>query len=184
MLNFEVRAKAYKIGIYRDIDILRLAEYENITTCEELTEYLDESYRENINVHMLLRRAKRRKAMRENRIIVYYADGEYMPTDEELTTWAKQLLLKMVAWKGNAGETTYSRESREDYNKHAAYVIDTLLRHFDFFALEEFLTEECKDDLEDYFEEAHEREIAENREQTLGELENEEYARTVYGGLR
>lgn len=57
MIDTKVRAKAYKIGIYNDLDVMRLAEYENIRTREELLEYLDECEREGINVYMLLRRA-------------------------------------------------------------------------------------------------------------------------------
>lgn len=57
MIDTKVRAKAYKLGIYKDIDIMRLAEYENIHTREELIEYLDECECEGINVYMLLRRA-------------------------------------------------------------------------------------------------------------------------------
>lgn len=57
MIDTEVRALAYKLGIYRDIDIMRIAEYENIHTRTELIEYLDECVKQRINIHMLLRRA-------------------------------------------------------------------------------------------------------------------------------
>lgn len=122
--------------------------------------------------------------MRDNQVTVYYCDGEYLPTDEEIVEWAKSLLMKMVAWKDKPDDSEWLKTERREFNKHARFVIDTLIDHFDYFALAGFLAEECENDLKDYFREAHEQEIAEDREPTLAELEREEYNATVAAGLR
>lgn len=122
--------------------------------------------------------------MRDNRVTVYYSDGEYLPTDKEITEWAESVLVGMVEWKDKSNDSEWLRTERREFNKHARLVINTLINHFDYFALAEFLAEECKDDLKDYFREAHEQELAENREATLEELERKEYSAAVAAGLR
>lgn len=124
--------------------------------------------------------------MRDNRIVISYNDGEYLPTDKEIEAWAKNLLVGMVKWNSKSGEESqWLKDARKEFNKHATKAIESLMSAFnDDGEFLEFLADKYEDDLKAYFSEAHERELSENDEPTLSELEYEEYARTVYGGLR
>ena len=124
--------------------------------------------------------------MRDNRIVISYSDGEYLPTDEEVEAWAKNLLVGMVKWNSKSGEEPkWLKDARMEFNKHATKAIESLMSAFnEDCEFIEFLADKYEDDLKEYFREAHERELAENDEPTLGVLENEEYARAVYGGLK